>query len=867
VDHDERLGEGVLGVPVAMAVLGGVDYAIVAANDEFWRLTGRTPRVGVPLAEVLPGLSAGAHLAVPDRVRATGERAADLGIAVRPSGPGATFVDLLYVPVDAASERILVVATDATQRTQNAHRLERTLDLLTGQKNVLERLISGAPLASVLDSLVRLVEAWSDDDVVGSVLLMDEDGVHLRHGSAPSLPEDYIGYIDGLRIGPNAGSCGTAAYRRTRVIAEDIGVDPLWADYRDAALAAGLRACWSTPIMDGAGHLLGTFAMYYRQPGRPADVDLQLVDLLAGTAGVAISWSRGEQLRRRAVADLNFVLELTTRMSESLDRDETLKILADMAVPTLADICVVDLAEDAGIKRAVVAADPPERRVLAAQLTRYPPDPSGGHPAARVLATGRAELAAEVSDDLLRSVCTSEEHYRIVAGLGYESFMAVPLVARGRTFGALTLISAGSGRRYGERDLAVAEELSRRVALTIDNIGVYQAARDAQRRLSLVVQAGVALTSSLDVETVVERFGTLLADNVGEVCEIHIKRSDGLWWRRRFPEPGAGTLVQAAGLPARVAEAIEARRMVRVPGDAAGVFADGQPADTDAAVVLPLLARGTPVGAVALAADSRSRSRLGLEVLEVLSGRAALAFDNAALYEQHRTAAQVLQRGLLPQRLPCVAGIQVAARYAPATLDVGGDWYDILPYPDGRTGIVVGDVMGRGIGAASTMGRLRWSLRAFAEQGLEPAEALRLLNRLLRGEDAAVLATVLYGVIDAAATSVTFANAGQCPPLHVTGRGAGYADIAPDPPLGVIADGTYRHSALPLDRGQLLTLFTDGLVESRSRPIDVGLAELLDATGGADPCDPDAFCDHLLKSMRKDGDEDDDVTVLAIRVT
>ena len=159
--------------------------------------------------------------------------------------------------------------------------------LLSGQRQVLEMIASGVPLPETLTALLRVIEAQSPE-MLCSVLLLDPDGTHLRHGAAPSLPEAFTRAIDGLGIGANSGSCGTAAFRREPVIVEDIATDPLWAEYRGLALAHGLRACWSTPIFDALRKVLGTFAIYYRQPGRPTSRHLRLIDIATQTAAIAI---------------------------------------------------------------------------------------------------------------------------------------------------------------------------------------------------------------------------------------------------------------------------------------------------------------------------------------------------------------------------------------------------------------------------------------------------------------------------------------------------------------------------------------------------------------------------------------------------
>src|SRR5262245_12418567 len=142
-------------------------------------------------------------------------------------------------------------------------------DFRVGQSKVLEMIARNAPLSEILEQLVLLIESQSPD-MLCSVLLLSEDGNHIRHGAAPSLPEDFVKAIDGQPIGPKHGLCGTAMQRGKPVIVSDSLSDPLWEDYRDLASAAGLRACWSTPIMSGRGKVLGSFAMYYREPRAPS---------------------------------------------------------------------------------------------------------------------------------------------------------------------------------------------------------------------------------------------------------------------------------------------------------------------------------------------------------------------------------------------------------------------------------------------------------------------------------------------------------------------------------------------------------------------------------------------------------------------
>ena len=159
---------------------------------------------------------------------------------------------------------------------------------------VLEMAVANSPLEQTLGALIRIVETNSRTGVLGSILLLDEDGRHLRHGAAPSLPPAYCEAIDGAEIGPCEGSCGTAAYSGKPVFVTDIATDPLWEPYKDLALSNGLHACWSTPIITAGPKVLGTFAMYHREPREPTVRDLVLVDLITQTAALVIDRNRAQ---------------------------------------------------------------------------------------------------------------------------------------------------------------------------------------------------------------------------------------------------------------------------------------------------------------------------------------------------------------------------------------------------------------------------------------------------------------------------------------------------------------------------------------------------------------------------------------------
>jgi diguanylate cyclase (GGDEF)-like protein/PAS domain S-box-containing protein len=194
------------------------------------------------------------------------------------------------VPVRNSANEIVGlvgISRDITER--------RKADLLRdGQAKILEMIALSEPLEDVLEHLMRLIESQLKG-ISGSVLLLEDDGTRLRHGAAPSIADAYIKAIDGVRVGPKAGSCGTAAYRREAVNVSDIKRDPLWEDYRELAAANGFRSCWSTPILSYRGDVLGTFAMYSKDVREPTEAEAHLVDVTTRIAGIAIERKLAEE--------------------------------------------------------------------------------------------------------------------------------------------------------------------------------------------------------------------------------------------------------------------------------------------------------------------------------------------------------------------------------------------------------------------------------------------------------------------------------------------------------------------------------------------------------------------------------------------
>ena len=438
------------------------------------------------------------------------------------------------------------------------------------------------------------------------------------------------------------------------------------------------------PLTAG-GTALGALSLSFKDP-REFDPE-ERAFLAAATQQAAYALERAGRFEaEQLIAERqSFLAEAGELLAQSLDPDATLQQLASLAVRHIADWCAVDVIEENGSLRSVAVAHVDEAQVqLARELReRYPVDPRSDTGVPNVIRTGTAELYTEIPDELLVASAKDQEHERLLRELGLKSGMVVPLRARGRVSGAISFVASDPERRYGEDDLAFAEDLAR---------------------------------------------------------------------------------------------------------------------------------------------------------------RAALAVDNARLFTRERHAAVALQRSLLPDQLPRVnGGIEFDARYHPAALEVGGDWYEMVAIDDGTVAVTIGDVAGRGIAAASIMGRIRPALRAYVLDGHNPGEAVMRLDRLMKEQAPPVMATVFHLSYDPQTTRASYVRAGHPPALMRLPNGAvvELAGVGP-PPLGILEGGDFVEHVVDIPPGSLLLLYTDGLIERRDIDLTRSLARLkaslAEAPTGATEC-------------------------------
>jgi PAS domain S-box-containing protein len=418
-----------------------------------------------------------------------------------------------------------------------------------------------------------------------------------------------------------------------------------------------------------------------------------------------------ERARRRAEQAQALLARTGELLDASLDAVDTLQRIASLAVPAHAELCIIDvLTDDNRIDGvAFAAADPGVRRAVQEVRRRYPLDPRGPHPVARVLRTGAAELLEEMTDATYPAIAASDEHLELMRRLRYRSAAIAPMIGRGRTHGVISLLSLQRERRYSSDDLAVLQDVSR---------------------------------------------------------------------------------------------------------------------------------------------------------------RAALALDNARLYARERHIAETLQRSLLPAVLPDLPGVTLVAHYEPAQGDIGGDWYDVIALPDGRVACVVGDIVGRGIGAAAVMGQLRNAVRAYVLERESAAEVVDAVDRLTGSLGVGQMATLAYLIFDPARGEVEVCCAGHPPPLRLQpGAGGAYVMSGRSAPLGVGRALSRRAEIEPFPAGSQMLMYTDGLIERRGSTIDDGLDRLrhvADAAAAASGGDIAELARRVLGDLRPDS-KGDDVALLAVR--
>ncbi len=481
-------------------------------------------------------------------------------------------------------------------------------------------------------------------------------------------------------------------------------------------------------------------------------------------------------------------------------------------------------------------------------------------------------------------------HHGLPEGhLPVRSYLAVPVrSARGEVLGGL-FFGHPDPARFTAVDERLAEGIAAHAAIAIDNARLYEAqlqsreiAERAQRRLAVLADASRVLAASLDVQHILQGLAGVVAPTMADRCMVFLAGRDGqIHQVAAAPDYSVGPsdherLRAATASVHPIARGLTSGQSILLSQEAehhnrAAHGDDRDGAEETSSIVVPLIGREGAVGALALTTTTSSGRLLShddVALAEELSRRAAVAVEHARLYAGQRSAAETLQHSLLPEVLPELPGVAIASRYVAGgpEVEVGGDWYDVLALPGGQLALAMGDVVGRGVPAASLMGQLRNGLRAYIIEGRSPAQTLSLLNRLLRDIGAPHhMATLVIMLFDPETGELHYANAGHPPPLVGTQEGtAWFLEDALGVPLGAIGHAQYSQASVVLTPGSTLFLYTDGLVEERGVSLDIGLERLRMSLLSA-PDDLDELCAHLSVHLSEAGPAQDDMAMLVVR--
>jgi PAS domain S-box-containing protein len=619
-----------------------------------------------------------------------------------------------------------------------------------------------------------------------------------------------------------------------------------------------------------------------RKDGRIVHVSLSISPVraeggeISGAAVIARDITDEIRARQRAEG----LQRISQALSRAVSTERAAEVLIAEAVNALgADAATLGVLDESGENVQLVAS-----RGYSVALEPWTSFPLAANvPMAVAIRTGDPTWSSSAEDVKQRFPDLGGENFR------FDSLAVVPLTVEGRTIAAAAF-SFADEREFIPEERAFMLATAQQAANALDRAQQHEGERRAREHLAFISRASEVLGGSLDLDATLQRLASIAVPEVSDWCAVDLV-DDG----------EIRNVAVAHADPTKVQLAQELRERYpptrEEPRGVANVLRTGQPElysripeellregahDEEhlelmkdlglvSAMVVPLRAHGRTLGAITFVSSGESASRYtesDLAFAQELAAHAALAIDNASLYLREHSAAVTLQRALLPRKLPDVEGVEMAVRYFPAGsgVEAGGDWYDAIDLGDGKLALVIGDVSGRGITAASIMGRLRMAIRAYATEGHGPAEVAMRTDRLMLSFDERDMATVFMLSLDTRTGRGEYIRVGHLPGLvrhrdgsvdPLYGKGS--------PPMGTVRDLEVETERVQLEPGSLVLLYTDGLIESRDTPIDEDIRKLCSALEEA-PDEIEACLDQVVGALAPD-DPFDDVAVLAVRLS
>jgi serine/threonine-protein kinase RsbW len=473
-----------------------------------------------------------------------------------------------------------------------------------------------------------------------------------------------------------------------------------------------------------------------------------------------------------------------------------------------------------------------------------------------------------------------------MADAGLSDLVIVPVTADSRRLGLLVLGLNGGGagglisldepgtpKATAPVEVELLWTLGRQAGQALERVRLYEETARQAQRAAFLLEAARMLAGAVDVEETVERVAALVVGGLADMCAIDLAGEQGLTRPTvRHRDPARQQLADELrerhlpqrGVPHPSVQALREGRTVWVRSLSdellAAITHDARHLEVvrelelESLISVPFSAEGRPLGVLTLAADA-ARGRFtpaDVEVAEQLALQTGLVIAKAQRYELDTATSHTLQANLLPPSPPAVPGLRTAVRYLAATrgVEVGGDFYDVVPLPGGQVALAVGDVVGHDITAAAVMGQLTSVYRALLVDAPTPSAMIDRLQASWSVLGLQRMATALFATLDPATGQLAIASAGHLPPLLINQGAAEFLPVRPSRMLGAPpAPAPALEWAGVLPAGATLVLFTDGLVESRTADLDEGLDDLVAAVARSGTSDPDDLCDRLLDEL------------------
>jgi GAF domain-containing protein len=808
-----------------------------------------------------------------------------LGVALVGSRTDRTFGDADIQLLSEGAERAawavqngLLLAAERDARETAASVSERLVRLQAMSEELLTDLTVDSVVTTVVERGLSLIGAFA-----GSVWRLDPEGGGLVLRGVIGYPAEVVQRWQVLPLDSDTPAAEAALTGHRVVLTSVAERDARYPSLRGRGSVG--EAFVAVPLIV-QNETIGVLGLGFVN-GRELDHEgLAFIDAAAVQCAAAMHRALVVEAQQRSLAEarqyaarLASLQRLTAALADARDPHATFGVIVEELTRSVdaAMVALCALDDEAGVMRIVASHGlAPE---VVDTFGEFPF--RAGLPATDALLGHQPVLVHDVAE--LRARYPVLEHY----GPEGRAWAALPLVIGDHAVGALAL-ALPAPQPFPPEDVEYLVALADQCGHALERARLLDVEAANRARLEVLAEAGRIFTAPLDVQLTSLQFCRLVVGRIGDAVSVHLREPDGTYTVAAIehidPEQAAAAAQIADQLPSWVIDVydgiLESGESVLFSHigveDSLSTVADPQlravlaKAPATSSITLPLIAGGHALGVLSVTTVAGGSAPLVpavREQLEELAGRLALAIDGARLLRQQTEIAHTLQRSLLPASLPQVPGAEVAVRYLPGAegVDVGGDFYDVIPLPSGRVGLVVGDVMGRGIRAAAVMGQLRAAVRSYSLEGHSPAALLTRLDRLVGTLEEGLLVTALYAEWDPGRGLALCSLAGHLPPLlRLPGGEPSYVEIDPGVPLGV-GEQSYVEIEVDLPPGALLLAYTDGLVEGPDLPVEEGMQRLAAAVASAgDAMDACEFALAELRPRAANRRYDDDTALLAL---